>query len=121
MRSLLAFLAFLLAPTLRAAEADIVIYGGTSAGVAAAVQASRMGKSAIIIEPGKHLGGLTAGGLGWTDSGNKAVVGGIAREFYQAIKKHYDDPKAWNFGTRDDYKFYRAADDALWAFEPKVA
>lgn len=104
-----------------AAEAEIIIYGGTSAGVSAAVQASRMGKSAIIIEPGRHLGGLTAGGLGYTDSGNKAVVGGIAREFYQAVKKHYDNPASWRFGKREEYKNYRSEDDAMWTFEPKVA
>ena len=60
---------------------DIVIYGGTSSAVAAAVQAKRMGKTAVIVCPEKHLGGLTAGGLGWTDSGRKEAVGGIAREF----------------------------------------
>ena len=66
---------------------DIVIYGPTSAGVAAAVQAKRMGKSVIIVGPDKHLGGLTAGGLGWTDSGNKDVIGGISREFYQRVPR----------------------------------
>src|SRR5215470_7896435 len=71
---------------------DLVIYGGTSGGVAAAVQARRMGKTAIVIEPGKHLGGLTTGGLGATDIGNKAAIGGISREFYQRNKKHYADP-----------------------------
>src|SRR6266705_3153429 len=71
---------------------DLVIYGGTSGGVAAAVQTRRMGKTAVVIEPGKHLGGLTSGGLGATDIGNKAAIGGISREFYQRIKKHYSDP-----------------------------
>src|SRR5436309_2058308 len=46
---------------------DLVVYGGTSGGVAAAIQARRMKKSAIIVEPGTHLGGLTTGGLGATD------------------------------------------------------
>ena len=69
---------------------DVVVYGGTSAAVAAAVQAKRMGKTAIIVGPDKHLGGLTAGGLGWTDSGRKEAVGGISREFYRRVKKHYD-------------------------------
>ena len=74
---------------------DVVIYGGTSAAVAAAVQVKRMGKTVIIVCPEKHLGGLTAGGLGWTDSGRKEAIGGIAREFYQRLKKHYDKPEAW--------------------------
>ena len=50
---------------------DVVVYGGTSAGVTAAIQTAKMGKSVVIIEPGKHVGGLTTSGLGWTDSGNK--------------------------------------------------
>lgn len=100
---------------------DLVVYGGTSSGVAAAVQATRMGKSTIIIEPSKHLGGLTSGGLGMTDSGNKAVIGGIAREFYQRVKKHYDKPTSWKYEKRAGYARYRAADDAMWTFEPHVA
>lgn len=104
-----------------AAEYDVVVYGGTSAGVAAAIQTARMGKTVVIIEPSKHIGGLTTGGLGWTDSGNKEVIGGISREFYQRVKKHYDDPKAWVHEKPEQYHFYRPKDDAMWAFEPKVA
>jgi hypothetical protein len=76
---------------------DIVIYGGTSGGIAAAVQASRMGKTAIIIEPGQHLGGLSSGGLGATDIGNKAAIGGISREFYKRLGKHYGNDENWTF------------------------
>ena len=100
---------------------DLVIYGGTSCGVAAAVQAVRMGKFVIVIEPSKHLGGLTSGGLGWTDSGSKAVIGGISREFYQRIKRHYDQPTAWKYEHKEQYGRYRAGDDAMWTFEPHVA
>lgn len=107
-------------------SADIVIYGGTSSGLAAAIQASRMGKSVIVLEPGTHLGGLTTGGLSWTDIGNKVVIGGIAREFYQRIKKKYEDPKAWTSESRDEYFERRRGpnlknEDAMWTFEPKVA
>ena len=66
---------------------DLVVYGGTSAGVISAVQAKKMGKSVAIVGPDKHLGGLTSGGLGWTDTGNKAGIGGLARDFYQRIWK----------------------------------
>ena len=76
---------------------DIVIYGGTSSGVVAALQAKRMGRTSVIVEPGKYLGGLTTGGLGATDIGNKAAIGGIAREFYQRVGKHYGEPEAWKF------------------------
>ena len=122
MRRLLAlsFIA-IVPPAGGAAEYDIVVYGGTASGAAACIQSARMGKSVVLIEPGQHIGGLTSGGLGWTDSGNKAVIGGISREFYQRVKKHYNDPAAWTFQKREAYPFYRPKDEVMWAFEPKVA
>ncbi len=102
-------------------QADLIVYGPNSAGVAAAVQASRMGLSVILVGPDKHLGGLTSGGLGWTDSGRKEVVGGLAREFYQRLKKHYDRPEAWRFQKPEEYSRYRPDEDAMWVFEPHVA
>jgi hypothetical protein len=111
--------------TAKAAESsqtyDVVIYGATSAGVSAAVQVKRMGKTVIIVGPDKHLGGLTAGGLGWTDSGRKEAIGGISREFYQRIKKHYDKAEAWTYQKPEEYSRYRPQDDAMWVFEPHVA
>jgi hypothetical protein len=74
----------------RLVRADVVVYGATSAGVVAAVQAGRMGRSAVIVEPGTHLGGMTTGGLGNTDIGNVASVGGIAGEFYRRVRAHHD-------------------------------
>src|SRR6185437_12393294 len=68
-------------------EADVCAYGGTCAGVAAAVQATRMGRTTIIVEPGRHLGGLSSGGLGATDIGNKAAIGGISREFINGLRR----------------------------------
>ncbi|WP_432327105.1 FAD-dependent oxidoreductase [Mucilaginibacter sp. P25] len=82
--------------------ADICVYGGTSAGVIAAYTAKKIGKTVILIEPGKHLGGMSSGGLGYTDIGNKYVVTGLARDFYRRIGTHYG-------------KFEQ------WIFEPKVA
>lgn len=109
-------------------EADICIYGGTSAGVAAAVQASRMGKSVVIVCPDKHLGGLSSGGLGFTDTGNKAVIGGLAREFYHRVWKHYDQPEAWRWQKREEYGNKGQGTPAIdkdlrtmWIFEPHVA
>ena len=95
MKHLLLILLLLLAcpVSLQAQESfDVVVYGGTSAGVAAAVQASRMGKSAVLIEPGKHLGGLSSGGLGMTDIGDSTTVGGIAYDFYRRVKLAYAGP-----------------------------
>lgn len=109
-------------------EADICIYGGTSSGVAAAVQAARMGKSVILVSPDKHLGGLSSGGLGFSDTGNHEVIGGIAREFYHRVWKHYENVEAWKWEQRATYanqgQGTRARDDekkTMWVFEPHVA
>jgi hypothetical protein len=109
-------------------QSDIVIYGCTSGAITAAVQAKRMGKSVIIACPEKHLGGLTAGGLGFTDSGNKAVIGGLSREFYHRVWQHYDKPEAWRWQKRSDYgnkgQGTEAVDSSartMWIFEPHVA
>jgi hypothetical protein len=102
---------------------DVVVYGGTAGGVAAAVQVRRMGKSVLLIEPSNHVGGLTSGGLGATDIGNKAAIGGIAREFYRRVKKFYEDPAAWKQQRAGEYETERqsSGDDAMWTFEPQVA
>ena len=107
----------------RAELSDVVVYGGTSAGVIAAVQAGRMGKSVVLIEPSKHLGGMTSGGLGATDTGNQAAIGGVAREFYGRILKHYEDKSAWKFETLQAYanRERYIVKDAMFGFEPKVA
>jgi len=102
---------------------DIVIYGGTSAGVAAGIQSSRMGKSVVIIEPSSRIGGLTTGGLGATDIGNKQAIGGISREFYQNIKRYYDKPENWKWQKPEEYRQdrNRNLEDAMWTFEPSAA
>lgn len=81
----------------RVIKADLCVYGGTSGGVAAAVQMSRLGKKAVIAEFGDHLGGLSSGGLGATDIGNKQAIGGISHEFYRRLGKHYGTPENWTF------------------------
>ena len=103
---------------------DVVIYGGTSAGVSAAIQASRMGKKVILIEPFNRIGGLTTGGLGKTDIGNKQAIGGLSREFYQNIKKYYLNPENWIYQKRESYRgvgYNTFDEDAMWAFEPSAA
>jgi hypothetical protein len=100
------------------------------AGVAAAVQSMRMGKTVVIAEYGNHIGGMTSGGLGATDIGNKAAIGGIAREFYHRVAQHYARDDAWRFEKRDDYlkskssrvqPILNSADATMWTFEPHVA
>jgi hypothetical protein len=113
-------------------SADIVVYGGTAGGIAAAVQASRDGKTAILLEFGTHLGGLSTGGLGATDIGNKAAIGGIAREFYERICAYYAKPEAWKWTKPDapetagqersvDPVVQKTGRPTKWTFEPHVA
>nr|AKB95189.1 xanthan lyase [uncultured bacterium] len=111
-----------------AANYDVVIYGGTSAGVIAAVQAKKMGRTAVIVGPDVHLGGLTSGGLGWTDSGNKAVIGGVARDFYHRVWQYYQNDDAWRWQPRSEYGNQGQGSPAIdgeqrtmWIFEPHVA
>ena len=116
------------APQATAPQFDVVVYGGTSAGVIAAVQARRMGKSVVIVGPDRHLGGLSSGGLGFTDTGDKAVIGGLSRDFYHRIWQRYDQPSAWVWQKREEYgnkgQGTPAIDGAartMWIFEPHVA
>lgn len=76
---------------------DIIVYGGTSAGVMAAYSAKMQGKKVLLIEPGNHLGGLSASGLGETDIGNKYTVSGLSRDFYRRLGAHYGQFEAWRF------------------------
>lgn len=123
------------APTLPAATpvtADVVVFGGTSAGIIAAIQSARLGQSVVLVEPSTHLGGLTTGGLGATDIGNKAAIGGLSREFYHRVALHYAQPAAWKYETADEYFLRRGSGQAaaselsgpgatMWTFEPHVA
>jgi len=78
-------------------RADVVVYGGTSGGVIAAVKAASLGHRVVLIEPTRHLGGMSASGLGATDIGNKKAIGGLARAFYQRVGRHYGKDEAWTF------------------------
>jgi len=105
---------------------DLVIYGGTSAGIAAAIQAKRMGKSVILIEQSARIGGLTTGGLGQTDIGNKAAIGGISREFYEGIKTYYNNPDNWKWQKKENYldggqTRTEKQENSMWTFEPSAA
>src|SRR6188768_119711 len=102
-RSLTLLLCLSFAGRVAAKEYDVVVYGGTSAGVIAAVQAVKMGKSVVIVGPDKHLGGLSSGGLGFTDTGDKRVIGGLSREFYHRVWKEYQDPKTWKWQKSTEY------------------
>jgi hypothetical protein len=105
---------------------DIVVYGATSSGITAAIQSSRLDKKVLLIEPGHRIGGLTTGGLGQTDIGNKQAIGGISREFYQNIKSHYQKQVNWIWQKRESYRdggqtTSDSMEDAMWTFEPSAA
>lgn len=109
-------------------DADVIIYGGTSAAITTAMQLSRMDKSVLMLCPETHIGGMSVSGLGFTDLGNKSVIGGISKAFYQEVYKHYQNEAAWNWQPRDEYgnegQGTTAIDDNLktmWTFEPHVA
>lgn len=109
-------------------SADVIIYGGTSAAVVAAMEVVQSGKTAIVVSPDKHLGGLTAGGLGYTDTGNKSVIGGLSREFYHRVWLHYNDSAAWiwqkhsEYGNRGQGTVAMDGENrTMWIFEPSVA
>lgn len=76
---------------------DVVVYGATSSGIIAAYTAKTMGKSVLLVEPSHHLGGLTTGGLGYTDIGNKYAVTGLSRDFYRRLGDHYGKFEQWIF------------------------
>ncbi|MDI1314011.1 FAD-dependent oxidoreductase [Prosthecobacter sp.] len=114
------------APLAAADSYDIVVYGGSSGGITAAIQAARMGRTAVIIEPTKFLGGLTTGGLGATDIGNKKAIGGMSREFYANVFTYYNDPAKWQHQTREEYYAKKphgnsGNENTMWTFEPHVA
>ncbi len=105
---------------------DVVVYGGSSGGIAAAIQCARMGKSVVLIEHSRRLGGLTTGGLGQTDIGNKSAIGGISREFYQNIRRYYDDSSNWRWQRWEEYRDggqtrTEAGEETMWTFEPSAA
>lgn len=110
---------------------DVVIYGGTSSGVIAAVAAARMGESVVLLSPRKHIGGITASGLGWTDKPYKDaennLIGGLTRDFYMQVYQYYKSRAAWQEETRDEYvnkvatASHHVANGLMWTFEPHVA
>lgn len=109
-------------------DSDIIIYGGTAAAVTAAVQIAKMGKSVLVVSPDTHLGGLSSSGLGYTDTGNKSVIGGLSRDFYQRIYDYYEQPEIWKWENKEEFGIKGQGNPridgknrTLWIFEPHVA
>jgi hypothetical protein len=87
---------------------DVVIFGGTSAGVITAYAASKLHKKVLLIHHGDRLGGMTSGGLGQTDIGNKYAVTGLARDFYRKLGDHYGEFESWKFEPKEALKVFQA-------------
>lgn len=107
---------------------DLIVYGGTSGAVIAAIQAKKMGRSVVLVSPDTHLGGLTSGGLGWTDTGKKEVIGGLSREFYQRVYDKYSQENNWKWEAQDEFGNKGQGTPAIdgefrtmWIFEPHIA
>ncbi len=106
--------------------ADLVVYGSSPAALSAAIQAKRMGRTVVIVSPETRIGGLTTGGLGQTDIGNKAAFGGIALEFYRAVADWYADKGKWTRQTPESYFpdgqcAGSKGKESMWTFEPSAA
>ena len=110
-KALLLLLCLSLIGVLHAETYDVVVFGATSGGVVAAVQVAREGKTVVLLEPGKHVGGMTAGGLGWIDIKGTASTGGVAREFMERVIQHY---AAEHIDTKQ-------FGNSGWVVEPHVA
>lgn len=111
-------------------ENDVVVYGSTPAGIMAAIQASQMGKSTLLINPSKHIGGVMTSGLGATDMNSFRLIGGTARRFFQRVYRYYQEPNVWKAETRVEYfarsirRVYTGKADQVemqWVFEPHVS
>ena len=109
-------------------DVDICVYGGTSGAIAAAVQAKRMHKTVVVVSPDRFLGGLTSGGLGFTDIGDERILGGLSHEFFRDVYNYYQKDSAWNHQPRDKFgnqgqgaPAMNHKEKTMSLFEPKVA
>ena len=107
-------------------ERDVVIYGSSPAALTAAIEAQALGKTAVIVSPETRIGGLTTGGLGQTDIGNKTAFGGLALQFYKDVAAYYKDDANWTYEKRTDYLpdgqcAGTKGADSMWTFEPSAA
>lgn len=106
---------------------DVVVYGGTAGGIISAISVAKAGGSVIVLEPSDHIGGMVTGGLGTTDVGVGASIGGMAAEFYRRVYKHYEDPISWKFQGREEFLNAGGMNtrcvngDRWWFPEPSVA
>jgi hypothetical protein len=109
-------------------QGDVIVYGGTSAGVVAAIRAAQSGKKVFLVSPEENLGAMSSSGLGMTDSGKTQAIGGLSREFYKRVYQEYKDPKNWYAEKRSEFggqgqgtKAINEEEKTMWIFEPRIA
>lgn len=109
-------------------QSEVIIYGGTASAVIAAVEVAKSGKSVIVVSPDQHLGGLTSGGLGWSDTGNKNTIGGLSREFYHRVWQKYQNDEEWKWEEKSEFgnkgqgtTALDSVNKTMWIFEPHIA
>ncbi|MBQ2722075.1 MAG: FAD-dependent oxidoreductase [Opitutales bacterium] len=109
-------------------QGDVIIYGGTSGAVVAAIRAAKSGKKVFLVSPEENLGAMTSSGLGMTDSGKTHAIGGLSREFYKRVYQEYKDPKHWYAEKRSEFggqgqgtKAINEKEKTMWIFEPRIA
>jgi hypothetical protein len=88
-------------------EYDLLVYGGSAGGVMTAIGGARQGLRVVLLNPGRHIGGLVSGGLSGTDTGRREVIGGLALEFYFRAGRYY--------------QMDRHLQELAWMPEPKAA
>ncbi|MEQ1633305.1 MAG: FAD-dependent oxidoreductase [Planctomycetota bacterium] len=110
-------------PRTEVLDVDVCVYGATAAGIVAALQCQQLHRSVVLIDCDAWLGGMTTAGLGATDVGADAAIGGLAREFYRALRVHYDDDANWTSEPRAKFRGrgHERGSDVAFTFEPKVA
>jgi hypothetical protein len=103
MKNILLALALTLPLCAAETQHDIVVYGGTSGGIIAAIQAAKSERSVVLVSPTAYLGGLTTSGLGWTDLGSDSILGGLSRDFYTRVYHYYQKPEVWKWEKRANF------------------
>lgn len=118
MKAFLLTLHALFTITAHAASPDIVVYSGVPCGIAASITAAREGAKVVLIEPTKHVGGLSTSGINTAESEHmlKWTIGGFADEFYRRMGRHYEETKAQQTYPHKDKRL-----DTIYFFESSVA
>src|SRR3954469_25470623 len=89
MMKLILSLLFLLTTALHAPEFDVLVYGATPAGIAAAVAAAEDGERVLLVEPTARIGGLVTNGLSHTDFRTFEGLNGAFLDFSKRVEAYY--------------------------------